>query len=179
MTFNDYQLLALRTCKSLNNENENIVHMALGISSEYFEILQALEKSKLASSVEEQIAKTEELMHELGDILWYTAGLAHFTGLDFSRGDNFRKTSIKYAVERVLSIAKSTWVYNRPVDQPDKTGYTPWQQLQEAIYNIIMWVEIEFPFKIEKIFTENIDKLAKRFPETYSDAAANNRKEDQ
>lgn len=178
MTFKDYQLLALRTCKPLNNQNENIVHMALGIVSEYFEVLQALSESKLTTSTEEQIAKTEELMHELGDILWYTAGLAHFTGLDFSRGHDFRKTSIKHAIERVSSIAKSTWVYNRPIDQPDKTGYTPWQQLQIAIYNIIMWVEIEFPFKIEKVFTENINKLAKRFPEAYSDAAANNRKED-
>lgn len=177
MTFNDYKHLAIRTSKQMNGL-ENLVHMALGISSEYFEVLEANKLAKISSSIEEQVENTKKLSDELGDVLWYAACLCLMYDLDFSRGHDFRKTSIQYAIERITSIGKSSWVYNRPMDEPDKTGFTPRQQLQEAIYNIIMWVELDFPFKIDKIFKDNIEKLQKRYPEKYSDQDANERKDD-
>lgn len=150
--------------------------MVLGISSEYFETLEAYKKSINPTSIDDQIAATIDLKKELGDVLWYVAGLAHFNNLDFSRGYDFKKTSIEKAIETLNSVFKANWIYDRAMIAPDKTGVPPIDQVQEAIYNIIYWVETSFPFPIEEIMSLNIEKLTARYPEKFEAELANNRK---
>lgn len=176
MTFEQYTAYVLRTCKTMEAKIYNSIHMVLGITSEYFETLEAYQNSINPISVDHQIQATIDLKKELGDVLWYTAGLAHFNGLDFSRGHDFKKIKIAKAIETLNSVFKANWIYDRAMIAPDKTGVPPIDQVQEAIYNIVYWIETHFPFKIEEIMQLNIDKLAARYPEKFEAELANNRK---
>lgn len=175
MTFKDYQAAALRTCKVIEIPVYNSIHMILGITSEYFEAVEAYDKSINPISVDQQIQATLDFKKELGDIIWYVAGLAHFNNLDFSRGYDFKKTTVKKAIETLNSVFKANWIYDRPMMVPDKTGVPLTEQVQEAIYNIIYWVETQ-PFPIEEVMQLNIEKLQARYPDKFDANMANNRK---
>lgn len=176
MTFDEYQKLALRTCKEMDASIYNSIHMVLGITSEYLEVLEAELKANRKTSIDDQIEATINLKKEIGDVLWYVAGLAYFNNLDFSRGYNFRKLSINKAIETINSVFKANWIYDRAMIAPDKTGIPLIDQVQEAIYNIIYWAETSYPFKIEDVMQMNIQKLQARYPEAFSENLANNRK---
>lgn len=177
MTFKQYQELALHFCNVMEANIYNSIHMVLGITDEYFEVLEAYDKSvDEEKTIMELIDATQDLKKELGDVLWYTALLAHFNNLDFSRGGEFRKVNIEKAIRTVNSVFKANWIYDRAMLAPDKTGVPPIDQLQEAIYNIVYWIETDFPFKIEEVMQLNIDKLSKRYPEKFEKDLANNRK---
>lgn len=176
MTFEQYQQLALRTCRVMEANIYNSIHMVLGISSEYFEVVEATFKMLRPTSIQNQIDSTLNVKKELGDVLWYTALLAHFNNLDFSRGHNFKKVNIEKAIETINSVFKANWIYDRAMLAPDKTSVAPIDQLQEAIYNIVYWIETEYPFPIEDVMQLNIDKLAARYPEMFDSYLANNRK---
>lgn len=178
MTFEQYQRLALRTCKVIEANIYNSIHMILGITSEYFETVEATRKMNQAQSIQQQIDETLNTKKELGDVLWYTSLLAHFNQLDFSRGHDFNKIRIEKSIENLNSIFKANWIYDRSMLAPDKTGVPPIDQVQEAIYNIIYWVETEYFFKIEEVMRLNIDKLAARYPEKFEADLANNRKQE-
>ena len=152
--------------------------MTLGITSEYFEVLEATQIAEdFTGLVEDHIALTGNIQSELGDVLWYTAGLAHFGGFEFKSSEKFPIMEMPTVIERINSLVKAGFVYNRDFDQPDKTKQTPNQQLQWCIDNIILWAIKKFPFNIEDTMYKNIEKLKARFPDKYSDEAANNRKE--
>lgn len=177
MTIEQYQNAAMRTCKDMGSPLMNSMHMVMGITSEYFEALEANELSEtFTGAIEDHIKLTEEVEKELGDILWYLAGLAKFNDLQLIVPHRPEFTPEK-AIERLNSIVKAAWVYNRPMDQPDKTGETPLSQMQDCIESLMFWISL-FPFKIESLMEKNILKLAERYPNEYSDFAANNRVED-
>lgn len=175
--FTQYQRDCLRTCKVMDANIYNSIHMILGITSEYFEVLEAERLVRLpGQSINEQIEATKNLEKELGDVLWYTALLAYFNKLDFSRGFDFKKRNINDTIGNLNSIFKAAWIYDRSMIAPDKTGIPPIDQVQDAIYNIIYWIETSFYFPIESIAQKNIEKLQTRFPEEFAAELANNRK---
>ena len=179
VNFKQYQDDALRTCKVMEANVYNSIHMVLGITSEYLETKEALEiVNNFTGAVDEHILLTEGLKKEVGDVLWYVALLAKFNNLDFSRGHGFMPMTIDKAVETLNSVYKANWIYDRAMMAPDKTGYTLEQQVQWAIYNIILWIESTFPFKLQDIMDVNIAKLKERFPDKFEADLANNRKED-
>lgn len=180
MNFNEYQQNCLRTCNTLDNSVLNCIHMVLGITSEYFETLeQAHITNNFTGLIEDHIKETEKLENELGDVLWYLALLCYFGEYEFSRGENgFIKYNPNKAIEVLNSAYKANWIYNRDMNTPDKTGIPPKEQCQSAICSLIMWIEVEFPFKINNIMEKNIAKLSARYPEKFDNALANNRVED-
>ena len=151
MTFSDYQQQVLRTAHVLPDNIHNSLHMVLGITSEWLETIEVAMQSMIASSIDEQIQQTELLKKEVGDILWYVAGLAHFNSLDFNRSADNASYSIDKALECLNSVFKAHWIYGRSMTDPDKTGIPPINQVQTAIYSIIYWLEKGFPFKIEDV----------------------------
>jgi hypothetical protein len=173
-----YQTQALRTCKQMPTPIENILHMVLGITSEYFESEEARIQSvtKEGIGIDQRIALTDNHSKELGDIMWYLAGLCHFANLEFDFDGNKSNNDVKKAIETLNSVYKAHWVYNRSLEQPDKTGKTPLQQAQRSVHAILNWITDQ-PFYLQNILDANIAKLAARYPEQYSDFHANNRKE--
>lgn len=156
---------------------DNINHMLLGIVSEYFEAEEAYFRSVKnadAVSIEESIGLLADYEKELGDILWYLAGLCHFANLKFEVDNDPDNKNVTKAIETLCSEFKAHWVYNRDLETVNHKGYVPLDHIQKAVYGIINWV-ISQPFKIENVMQMNIDKLAARYPEQYTDYLANNR----
>jgi|SRR3989344_8488037 len=75
MEFNEYQKKAFETA-IYPNKGDNIVYPALGIGGETGEVLKKIKKILRddKSIIEEE--KKEELIREIGDVLWYIAALS-------------------------------------------------------------------------------------------------------
>lgn len=89
MTPNEYQKLAMRTCKIPNNEKqkeEMIYHAVFGLASEAGEVAGIFQKKYQGHPVDK-----EHIKKEMGDCLWMIAELA--TALDIEYED-IMKTNI-------------------------------------------------------------------------------------
>ncbi len=158
---NEYAKLAIRTCKELSL-HEHMSHMAMGISSEYFEYLMT--------------ENHEHTVEEIGDIMWYLACLADVLNIELTKP--FVDVDYEYneiqdklcgCVEKLISAIKKVVIYGKQLSKPD---------FDEMINNIVYWLyatceneSIDFDI----VLKNNIDKLAKRYPEKYTDKAATER----
>jgi NTP pyrophosphatase (non-canonical NTP hydrolase) len=69
MNLNQYQELARRTAKVYPTLNENLVHAALGITSEAGELATTVK----ATAIYSKPLDTTNVIEEVGDSLWYLA----------------------------------------------------------------------------------------------------------
>ncbi|MEJ0072894.1 MAG: nucleoside triphosphate pyrophosphohydrolase family protein [Candidatus Saccharibacteria bacterium] len=78
MTFNEYQIAALRTAASKDKHNE-LFHLLLGLVGEAGEIAEKFKKLVRDENSDISKVDVDDLKKELGDVLWYVAVLAdHF-----------------------------------------------------------------------------------------------------
>jgi len=87
-SFNEYQEEAFKTALP---QCRNITYMTLGLTNESGEVAGKVKKYFRGDN--SRPAVTEELKKELGDCLWYIAGLAEILGLSLSEiaGHNIEK----------------------------------------------------------------------------------------
>ena len=107
MTLNDYQIQAARTMPNLPNDACEL-NMALGLAGETGELVDKIKKVVFHSHPFDRDAYAAEL----GDVLWYLAGLATVHGLllsDVAAG-NVAKLRRRYPVgfDSARSIARDT-----------------------------------------------------------------------
>lgn len=76
MEFNDYQELANR---SLNGDEQVLTKCALGLSSETGEVLNLIQKY----TFEHCEVSQEELVKEMGDVMWYLSQIAKWANIPF------------------------------------------------------------------------------------------------
>jgi len=69
MNFDKYQQAAFRTCKDKGSIEMNLLHMVIGIHSEYDELFTAIENKDKVNIGE-----------EIADHFWYIAGFCSFKG---------------------------------------------------------------------------------------------------
>ncbi|MDZ4719298.1 MAG: nucleoside triphosphate pyrophosphohydrolase family protein [Roseiflexaceae bacterium] len=93
MNLDEYQRLALRTARDLPAE-ERLLNAALGLSGEAGEFADSVKKLRFHGHTLDQ----EELLKELGDLLWYTALAANALGVPLSdvAKRNIAKLSNRY-----------------------------------------------------------------------------------
>lgn len=91
MKLNDYQKRAMETCLP---SCDNFTYMAFGLIAEVGEIADKVAKMKrkkeaylsddhiVSTSCDEVVAREmcHELIKEVGDVMWFCAGLAHYLG---------------------------------------------------------------------------------------------------
>lgn len=78
MNLNDYQQAALRTAAPKDKKDE-IFHLVLGLVGEAGEIAEKAKKIVRDNNSDFSALDTEDLIKELGDVLWYVTVLAdHF-----------------------------------------------------------------------------------------------------
>lgn len=94
MTLDDYQKLALRTAADRSKKNE-LFHLVLGLVGETGEIAEKMKKWVRDDNSDESKLDVDDLKKELGDVLWYTAVLAHY--FDLSLDDIAAKNIAKLA----------------------------------------------------------------------------------
>lgn len=175
MKFADYIPLAMRTCKELPHE-EHLAHMAMGITGEMGEIIDALKKHHIYGKELDQA----NLVEELGDCCWYLAGLLQsvpemcskikeYSLLSESVLARRRPLTVRNILMTNATVAKAAAKLVCPINP-----YIYWDAVQtmlEALLDTAQLLDID----LEQALDINIAKLAKRYGDKYSDYSAINR----
>jgi len=96
MNGGEYQERAARTIDFTKSDKDNIVNFSFGLTGEAGEAVNIIKKALFHSH---DASVTDELLEEeLGDVLWYVAGLATVRGLSLETimHNNIRKLERRY-----------------------------------------------------------------------------------
>lgn len=93
MKMNNYQEKAFTTATA---ESQNIYYMTMGMTGEAGEIANKVKKVMRDGKQ----LDLEDIKHELGDVLWYVAGLATVLGIDLEDVANSNIAKLKSRKER-------------------------------------------------------------------------------
>lgn len=180
MKFEIYREAVKRTVKDLGTK-DNLSHMALGFASELSELEDCL--------INDEVDRVN-LAEELGDKLWYAANWANFmliselehnTIFDETINFIFKPSSYSRIIiygGRLADIAKRLLAYRQsPEDQQKQrrekalekgkifeTNNEMWYRYITAIHAMCLVHNLD----IEIVMAANIAKLAKRYPENFT-----------
>jgi len=166
ITTQNYGQFAWRTAKILP-PTAMLVHGALGLLTEVSELAEANVVLKTA----DYVAK------ELGDIVWFcnyihTSRFGGFINLDVAvpdrAGSSFSQDTfgLLTKVGEVGTVIKAYAFYDKPLNDDDLRG------LLQDVIEFVRIMSYAFSLKFTDILQLNIDKLALRYPDKYTDAAA-------
>jgi hypothetical protein len=177
-TILEYQGLAARTCPTLEGEEgTDERHMNLGVITEIGEALDIFKKHLAYNKPMDLV----NLGEELADISWYIVNKCRFENLILD--DNFDEA---LAETKTLVDTRMFTQENLPVElkaeailtlllvpysSPVNTRFSaPIVQLA-MLHHIAFWFNLDF----FQCLTNNIDKLKIRYPEKFTEEAAQNR----
>lgn len=89
MDFNDYQSQSYVAIQEHENNKEEVMHWAIGLGEEAGEALSVIKHRYYGGSYD-----VEDLVSELGDVLWYISALCTATGIKL-------EDVAKYNIERI------------------------------------------------------------------------------
>lgn len=183
MNFAQYPALAARTEKELPTAFARLEHAALGVFTETGEIGTPIKRiaiyGKSLNDFEKDGITTlrQSIAEEIGDTFWYLAiidnvyGFDIFSVADLSPGVNEPTTAQMASASRRLSMLSgriSEFVELFHTDPPQALiGMHAQTLLRELIY--LAYLSGNDPVQIA---ADNIAKLQERYPEKYSDVAA-------
>lgn len=171
-TLAEYQQLAQRTCPSLGSEQNDIVHMQLGLLTEIGEALDIFKK-KHAYNKEMDLVNLGE---ELADQMWYLANLAIFKkDAIFDHADLV--TLGQVVKDNFLIPATPQKKFDATVNiLTNLLRHILGEKFDFIFYlsSIVAVCEI-YELDFMQILTNNITKLQVRYPEKFSNEAALNR----
>lgn len=106
MNIQDYQKLAGRTLPRLSNEQEDIQHMLFGMMTELGELVDSYKKHYAYGKELDMI----NVIEEMGDIMWYWAGMCTITGINssYTLESNINKLLVRYPekFEKELALVR-------------------------------------------------------------------------
>lgn len=173
----EYQGLAARTCPSLPGEHDNERHMNLGVITEIGEVLDIFKKN-LAYGKPIDVVNLGE---ELADISWYIVNKCRFHEIPLDDDFDTVKAEVKQLLDTQMFTEQglSKEIRAEALMHPILQAYCgPVNNLFSApivqlaiLANIAEWFELDF----FQVLTNNIDKLKVRYPEKFTEEAAQNR----
>ena len=98
MTLNEYQQHALET--AIYPENRRIIYPTLGLTGEAGEVADKVKKVIRDTHGEFTPEKKQEIMKEIGDVLWYCATLSHDLGYDLEEVARTNVEKLRSRMER-------------------------------------------------------------------------------
>jgi NTP pyrophosphatase (non-canonical NTP hydrolase) len=176
-TLAEYQQLASRTCPSLGVEGADERHMNLGVITEIGEALDIFKKLLAYKKPMDLV----NLGEELADVSWYIVNKCRFQ--DLVLDDNFEEVlaetkelidtkmftqqdlPAELKSEAILTLVLASYcapvnnMFNAPIIQ------------LAMLYHIASWFDLDF----FQCLTNNIDKLKVRYPEKFTEEAAQDR----
>lgn len=169
MNFNDYKTQAKRTLVQLANERDDMLHMAMGVSTEIAELLDIIKKNFA-------YGKPIDLVHvseELGDVYWYLANACNIAG-------------IRPTISKTLKYNEGLFIAHTLHDAYQfydiAQNYTNDKSCVKEIKEVIDWLIIRieaiinhFGLDRSKILEKNINKLKTRYPDKFTQEKALNR----
>ncbi len=99
LNFNSYQQAAAQTAVYPNLGN-NFVYPTLGLVGEAGEVAEKIKKVLRDDNGQLSAEKKQELMKELGDVLWYVARLAAELGLELEQVAQYNLAKLTSRQER-------------------------------------------------------------------------------
>lgn len=164
---------------SLTPEKCHLLHMAIGISGEAAELLEACKDYLISEDPEKKEKAKKHMREEVGDLLFYITGATFalpswtedtwyaalessddkYPSMDFAQGTVL-------AAGDFLDLVKKYTVYNKPFDE---------LTLIESLKQVIIQLTTYYTDDILELCHENMTKLLKRYANGYSDKAAQER----
>ena len=140
------------------------IHCVLGISSEYLN--EFMNSKTLANDGE-----------ELGDILWYISEYCNIWGIELQEyppsknmeRDRLDVNLIPETIGKLCDIDKALLAYHRHALMEVRT------QLIQYLYDTICMIIEGIGLEISNVMSTNIKKLKLRYPDNFTEHAANNR----
>lgn len=177
MNFQQYKPLALRTEKPLPTALLRLNHAILGLATENGEFTTTVKRI----AIYEKPLTADFIGHmreELGDLLWYVAIACDALELDipeyqylFEDFESFNTPTQLNMVACRLTMEIGFIAFQAPLlDDPRSR-----ESIMRGLLNIVCAASHAcdaLGFKIEDIMADNIAKLQERFPDKYSNAAA-------
>jgi hypothetical protein len=170
MDFNSYRPLALRTAKMFSDQHANLSHAALGLITEIGEFASEVKRISIYGK-----QMTEEMrlhmIEELGDASWYVPLALHAEGVE-----QFDYAGARDALAMVYAdLASITHALNElsgKVSGAVLHGQGPCSLYLTSIVALIEVAAGLLGTDGDQLRAQNIRKLQQRFPDKYSDAAA-------
>ena len=168
MNLDKYQELAFRTCKDTGSKKLDILHMVVGLHSELDELIPALSNNDVVNIGE-----------EYGDHYWYMSGLCTLYGLSFAEHINianmpFNPTDDDYMLvtrtSKLANTIKRNVIYESAKDNTSAVSIA----IIEVLKTLNLGVA-DSNLNLLDVLTNNINKLAVRFADKYTDYNAVNR----
>ena len=184
MKFKEYVPLAMRTCKQLSFV-KHVEHMALGMAGEMGEIIDAIKRSEIYGKELDKV----NLAEEVGDVFWYAAGFAStledgenlLDGVNLVEAEDskeLRKAKQDIPLSLLDANAVIAELCVEAVSAAQQSSSEEYKLHAKCLivtaYAIAMFLDIN----LEKALDANIEKLAKRYCDKYSDYSALNRDTD-
>jgi NTP pyrophosphatase (non-canonical NTP hydrolase) len=148
----------MRTAKVFGTQADNLNHAALGIASEIFELVVAINRDD-----------EPNVREEAGDVLWYVALACDTLGIQFADLAEMSKADdpdlFVASAASFVSDVKRVWVYGKDIGPLAI-------RMEEALLRIIRGIVdiiAEGGQALEDVLTANIAKLQARYPDKYSD----------
>lgn len=164
MTLTEYQQLAARTCSDLGGKSKNLLHMRLGVITEFGEALDMIKKH-LAYGKPLDLVNIQE---EISDIMWYLVNQLRIIEQKIGEINpkHFNIDEIEYNEDAVKVLA-----YNL---ESILTAYLTGDEINDIIDDLYV-VSVENGFDFFKGLENNINKLKVRFPDKFDAEKALNR----
>jgi NTP pyrophosphatase (non-canonical NTP hydrolase) len=179
MNFQQYKPLALRTEKPLATAFLRLEHACLGLATEGGEFTTTVKRVAIyGKAISPEFIK--HMREELGDTLWYVAIACDALDFDLSEYqylydpsyfDNLSVTDRLKLISLRLSMETGFISFYLP----NFEGAGERDSIMRSLLNIVCAVAHAcdtLGFTIEEIMAENIAKLKERFPDAYSNTAA-------
>lgn len=168
MKLKDYQQETKRTLPDLGNETLNVLHMVLGMNSEFDELYNATD----------DVNRSEEVT----DIFWYLSNYCNIKDIDLWRvfevmpnlyyyinlKDDYVE-QLQVAISKLTDLEKKKFAYGKTIERINEL---------EAVCEVAKRINdcyAYFNFNPEEAMGKNINKLKVRFPDKFTKENAINR----
>lgn len=167
MNFEQYIPLAVRTAKPLPDIRSNLRHGVIGLITEGGEFASEVKRVVIYAKPQTE-EMTAHMREELGDYCWYLALLASYVRpyMDFVTSDSRQGWDLYTGS---MHLARVTGGISEAVESGClmRVG----ELVAEAYYTVESMAYL-LGTTVGQMLDDNIAKLQKRFPDAYSDAAA-------
>lgn len=164
INYKNYQSLAAVTCKDLEYEQKNRIHMEMGIITETAEIIDILKK-QLAYGKE---VDWNHMTEEFGDAFWYIANYCEFNKLSFS---NMVESIIADLDDNDVVLSGIYTEMQHVLISTPLNENTIKYILERYLTCLVNYTDID----LDHCLSINIKKLQARYPEGFSSYYALNR----
>lgn len=176
MKFNDYVPLARRTAKLRMSARLDMEHALLGLITELGEFTTEVKRMTIYGA-EMTDERREHMIEEAGDILWYiplamlALGLDELPGIERERIDSESLTGYEGGCKFIAAMIGTISACHMAMRDSDDLG-----DLVNFLDAIVYVIDNNFALALgttgDDIRARNIAKLRARFPDKYSDEAA-------